>query len=170
MNQKYSVLTIRLPVLFVLLFSFYIGHPQHNDLPKTIPPFRIQLANGDSLIAKQLKKNTPVMIVYFDPGCEHCQAFTRNLLEKSKSFDKIQIVYISYASLQEVQIFEKDLNLRKYPNFKIGTEGSSFSVLRVYRPMQFPFIALYDKKGMLISSYKEIPPIQTLIQQFESKG
>lgn len=112
----------------------------------------------------------PVMIVYFDPGCEHCQAFTKNLLGKIQSFNNIQIVYITYAPISDVQIFEKEFNLRKYPNFKIGTEGNSFMVMRFYRPGNFPFIALYDKKGMLISYYKDVPSIQTLIQQFESRS
>jgi len=170
MKRTFSVQAIKLSVLFALLFSFYTARSQANDYRKEIPPFHIQLADGDSLVAKQLKKNMPVMVVYFDPGCEHCQAFTRNLLEKIKSFNNIQIVYITYAPITDVQIFEKEFNLRKYPNLKIGTEGDSFMLLKFYQPSKFPFIALYDKKGMLISSYRDVPPLQTLVQQFESKS
>src|SRR6266542_2926462 len=170
MKRTFPVQAIKLSVLFALLFSFYMARSQDNDNIKKIPPFHIRLANGDSLVAKQLKKNMPVMVVYFDPGCEHCQAFTRNLLEKNKSFNNIQIVYITYAPITEVQIFEKEFNLRKYPNIKIGTEGDSFIVLRFYRAATFPFIALYNKKGMLISYYNDVPPIQTLIQQFKSNS
>jgi len=170
MNRKYSVQAIKLSTLFALMFSFYTAHSQGIDYNKKIPPFRIQLSNGDSLVAKQLKKNMPLMVVYFDPGCEHCQAFTRNLLENIKLFNNIQIVYITYAPITDVQIFEKEFNLRKYSNLKIGTEGDSFIVLRLYRAAKFPFIALYDKKGMLISYYNDVPLMQTLAQQFESKS
>src|SRR4051794_1801394 len=157
MKYTFSAQAIKLLVLFALLFSFYTAHPQNNNFGKEIPPFHIQLAGGDSLAAKQLKKTMPVMIVYFDPGCEHCQAFTRNLLEKIKSFNNIQILYITYAPITDVQIFEKEFKLRKYPNIKIGTEGDSFIVLRFYRAGKFPFIALYNKKGTLISYYNDVP-------------
>src|SRR5689334_11570557 len=145
MKYTFSVDAIKLSVSFALLLSFYTAYSQ--DFGKEIPPFNIRLTDGDSLLAKQLKKNVPVMIVYFDPGCSHCQTFTKYLLEKIKSFNNIQIVYITFAPLIDVQIFEKEFKLRKYRNLKIGTEGNSFTVLKFYHAFKFPSIALYNKKG-----------------------
>ena len=163
---------LKLSFLFVLLFSFNSvkAQQQDNDYKKKVPPFHIQLSNGDSLVSKQLKKNLPVMVVYFDPTCEHCQAFTRSLLEKIKSFNSVQIVYITYTPISEVEKFEKDFSLKKYSNFKLGTEGDSFIVQKFYYVSKFPFIALYDKKGMLITFYRDPPSIETLIQQFETRS
>ena len=172
MKYKFSAHLLKSLVLFVLVFSFYSvqAQQQDNDYKRKVPPFHIQLVNGDSLLSKQLKKNLPVMVVYFDPTCEHCQAFTRSLLEKINSFNNVQIVYITYTPISEVQKFEKDFNLKKYSNFKLGTEGDSFIVQKFYYVSKFPFIALYDKKGMLISFYRDPPSIETLIQQFETRG
>src|SRR6476646_9496064 len=89
------------------LFNSVKAQQQDNDYKKEVPPFHIQLSNGDSLVSKQLKKNLPVMVVYFDPTCEHCHAFTRSLLEKIKSFNSVQIVYITYTPISEVKKFEK---------------------------------------------------------------
>lgn len=172
MKQIFPVHLLKLFVLPVLLFSFYCvqAQQQDNDYKRKVPPFHIQLANGDSLVSKQLKKNLPVMVVYFDPTCEHCQAFTRDLLEKINSFNNVQIVYITYTPISEIQKFERDFNLKKYSNFKLGTEGDSFIVQKFYFVSKFPFIALYNKKGMLISFYRDPPSIETLIHQFETRG
>src|SRR6187551_449048 len=161
---------LKLSFLFVLLFSFYCvqAQQQDNDYKRKVPPFHIQLANGDSLVSKQLKKNLPVMVVYFDPTCEHCEAFTRDLLEKINSFNNIQIDYITYTTISEIQKFERDFNLKKYYNSTLRTEGDSFIYQKFYFVSKFPFIALYDKKGMLISFYRDPPSIETLIQQFET--
>jgi thiol-disulfide isomerase/thioredoxin len=169
-NENFAK-SLKLFVLLISLISFSITRAQEDkDFKKKIPPFHIQLVNGDSLASRQLKKNVPSMVVYFDPTCEHCQAFTRSLLEKINSFNNIQIVYITYTPISEVQKFEKDFNLKKYSNFKLGTEGDNFIVQKFYYVSKFPFIALYDKKGMLITFYRDPPSIETLVQQFEAKS
>src|SRR3954447_12022445 len=171
MKSVNFVKSLKKLVLLVSLLSFSVAHAQQdNDYKKKVPPFHIQLANGDSLVSKQLKKNLAAMVVYFDPTCEHCQVFTRSLLEKMNSFNNVQIVYITYTPISEVQKFEKDFNLKKYSNFRLGTEGDSFIVQKFYYVSKFPFIALYDKKGMLITFYRDPPSIETLVQQFESKS
>jgi thiol-disulfide isomerase/thioredoxin len=160
--------TLRLLIVSTLIFSFSEVQSQDSNARKKIPPFRIEQVSGDSLFPKDLKKNMPSMIVYFDPTCEHCQAFTRSLLEKIKSFKNTQIVYITYAPISEVEKFKKDFSLDQYSNFKIGTEGYSFVVQKFYSIMKFPFIALYNKKGSLITFYRDQPTVDVLIKQLQT--
>jgi thioredoxin-related protein len=150
---------------FALLLSFSEAQSQNNNFRKTIPPFRIQLVNGDSLFAKDVKKSVPMMLIYFSPTCEHCQEFTRNLLQRISAFNNTQILFISYLPLTEVEKFENDFSLSKYPFIKTGSEGYAFIVQRFYNIMNFPFVALYDKKGMLIAVYRTAPAIEALIRQ-----
>ena len=167
MKRASLKITLRFLALIALVFSFGKAQSQDGAARKKIPPFRIEQVSGDSLFSKDLQKNMQSMIVYFDPTCEHCQAFTRSLLEKMNSFKNTQIVYITYTPLSEVQKFEKDFSLDKYSNFKIGTEGYSFVVQKFYSVMNFPFIALYNKKGTLISYYRQVPTVDALIKQFK---
>jgi thiol-disulfide isomerase/thioredoxin len=161
-------IVFKVMILFALIFSFGKAQSQDSSAKKKIPPFRIEQVSGDSLFSKDLKKNMQSMIVYFDPTCEHCQAFTRSLLEQINSFKNTQIVYITYTPISEVEKFKNDFSLDQYSNFKIGTEGYSFVVQKFYSVMRFPFIALYNKKGSLISFYREAPTVDLLIKQFQT--
>lgn len=107
------------------------------------------------------------MLVYFSPTCDHCQEFTRNLLQKISSFQSAQILFISYSPLAEIKRFEKDFSLNKYRLIKVGTGGYAFVVQRFYNIMNFPFIALFDKKETLIAAYKTAPTVEVLLKQFE---
>lgn len=169
MIQSQSSRIIKLFLFFTLLFSLARVNAQDENFKRKIPPFHIQLSDGDSLLSTDLKKNTQVMIVYFDPTCEHCQAFTRDILKKIHAFDHVEIVYITYTPLSEVQKFVKDFGLNKYANFKVGTEGDSFVVQKFYYVSRFPFIALYDKQGMLLTFYRMPPTAEVLSQKFQSE-
>jgi thioredoxin-related protein len=159
---------MKISIVFILLLPFCKVRSQNNDRKTTIAPFHIQLLNGDSLFSQDLKKNVPVMLIYFSPTCEHCQEFTRNLLQKITAFNNAQILFISYLPLNDVEKFKNDFDLDKYPNIKIGTEGYTFIVQRFYNIRNFPFIALYDKKGSLFAYYRTAPTIDVLIKQFET--
>lgn len=167
MKSIYIGATLKAFLVLVLLFPFCTIRSQSNNFKKTIPPFRIQLADGDSLFAKDVKKDTPFMLIYFSPTCEHCQEFTRNLLQKISSFGNTQILFISYFPLADIEKYAGDFSLNKYPSIKAGTEGYAFIVQRFYNIMNFPFIALYDKKGALITAYRNAPTVDVLIKQFK---
>ncbi|CAN5776902.1 hypothetical protein BH10BAC2_BH10BAC2_40160 [soil metagenome] len=130
---------------------------------KSIPPFSILLTNMQYLKAAELEKNTPKLIVYFDPTCEHCKTFTLDLLKHESDFVKTQIIMISYTPIAEVKTFEQELGLAKYSNIKIGTEGTTFIVRYFYNIQRFPFVALHDKKGVMVASYIEPTSVNEII-------
>lgn len=159
-------LLIKTSIMFALVFVCSSAYSQNNS-KTAIAPFRIQLTNGDSLFAKDLKKNTPAMLIYFSPECEHCQAFTRELLKKIKSFNNTQLVFITYQPVNTLDPFVRNFNLSKYPNIQLGTEGYAFIVRKYYNIINFPFLVLYDKNGKLVKYYRTPPGIDELIKQFE---
>src|SRR5437762_69933 len=135
MKSIYVADILKTLLVLTLLLSFCKVQSQSNNFRKTIPPFRIQLTNGDSLFEKDVKKDIPLMVIYFSPTCEHCQEFTRNLLQKISSFGNTQILFISYLPLADIEKFEKDFSLNKYPSIKVGTEGYAFIIQRFYNVM-----------------------------------
>ena len=129
----------------------------------TIPPFKILLTDNTYLIAAELDKALPAMIVYFDPTCDHCKTFTADLIKHEKDFGKTQIILITYTPVDQVKKFAEDFHISRYRNIRTGTEGNTFIVQRYFNIQHFPFIALYSEKGMLIASYRDVPPIQELL-------
>ena len=140
---------------------------QEFDTPKNIPPFNMMLTDGATYYnASNVEKNKPLMIVYFDPECEHCQHFTKQLVKNISKFSNTQIVMICDApGIPPVKKFVEDMGLAKYGNIKVGTEGLYHATMNFYHVDVTPFTALYNRNGVLITSYRNIPEIQTLVVQ-----
>jgi hypothetical protein len=152
-------------VFLALFISVNETNAQNAAAKNTIPPFRILLTNMQYLKAAELDKNLLKLIIYFDPTCEHCKTFTADLLKHKTDFSKTQIIMISYTPIAQVKTFAQEFDLGKYPNIKVGTEGTTFIVRYFYNIERFPFVALYDKKGILAATYKEPTLANELVQK-----
>jgi thioredoxin-related protein len=127
-----------------------------------IAPFKIILTNGQSFQYMQLKKNEPVVLVYFSPDCDHCKEFAKHLIANYSIVQNKQVVMISYLPLPEVQQFDQQFKLSGRKNIKIGTEGFSFTVQAYYNVQHFPFVALYDKNGNQKVLFREEVPFEKI--------
>ena len=106
------------------------------------------------------------MVIYFAPDCSHCQHLMYDLKPKMNAFKNMQVVMITFAEpLKATQVFYRDFDLKKYPNFTVGTEGYSLKVQRYYNVHTTPYIALYDKNGKLVKAYEKAPTVDTLLAE-----
>jgi thioredoxin-related protein len=131
--------------------------------PPSIPPYEILTTDSVNETPANLKKNKPVMIIYFSPDCSHCQHLMYEMKPQMSAFKNIQVVMITFAEpLKASQVFYRDFDLKKYPNFTVGTEGYSMKVQKYYQLKTTPYIALYDKNGKLVKAYEKAPKIEEL--------
>jgi thioredoxin-related protein len=140
-----------------------------NNIPLTIPPYHILTTDSVYKTPANLKKNKATMIIYFAPDCSHCQHLMYDMKPKMMAFKNIQVVMITFAEpLKASQVFYRDFDLKKYPNFTVGTEGYTYLVQKYYQVKSTPFIALYDKKGKLVKSYEKAPTVDSLAEDVHS--
>jgi thioredoxin-related protein len=131
--------------------------------PLTIPPYHILTTDSVYVTPANLKKNKPVMIIYFSPDCSHCQHLMYEMKPKMKDFDHVQVIMVTFVKeIKAIKTFARDFDLAKYPNFIVGTEGYTYLVQRYYQVATTPYIALYDKSGKLVKYYTKPPAIAEL--------
>jgi len=134
--------------------------------PPVIPPYRILTTDSVYVTPANLKKNKPTLIIYFAPDCSHCQHLMYDMKPQMDAFKRIQVVMITFAEpLKASQVFYRDFDLKKYPNFTVGTEGYSLKVQKYYDVHSTPYIALYDKKGKLVKAWEKAPKVEELAQE-----
>jgi hypothetical protein len=157
-----------IPIICILFFtSLAAGQPIQKAKPLTIPLFDIVQADGGHFRATDLQPDIPVMIVYFDPGCEHCEVFINDLKSELNAFKHVQIVLVTFVPVKQLKSFMDKANLHDGLNLKIGTEGDAFTVRYHYDVIQLPFVALHDGRGQLFASYESIvPPARDLVLMF----
>ena len=117
-----------------------------------IAPFSIVMLNGKTYTYKELKKNVPTVLVYFSPTCEHCQAFTKELLKYDKELKNKQIVMVTYQPVKEMKPFDSTFHISSKHYIKMGTEGYTFVVQKYYGVQRFPFVAMYNKDMKLVKT------------------
>jgi peroxiredoxin len=153
--------------LMILFFTRSLGQAAAVKSGSTIPTFRMLLTNGQYFSSSQIQKNRPVVLIYFAPDCDHCLVLMDQLFKKIHQLDKASVVMITFKSPQEIIGFEKKYNTSKYPNIKVGTEGTTYVVRNFYRLEKTPFTAVYDRKGVLAFSYKEETPVPEMLARLK---
>ncbi|MFD0766189.1 TlpA family protein disulfide reductase [Mucilaginibacter lutimaris] len=131
--------------------------------PPVIAPYKIVTTKDVNSTPADLKKNQPVMLIYFAPDCGHCQKLISDMKPFMKDFSKIQVVMITFTDIRMVKTFQNDYGLTAYPNFTLGTEGYTYTVQKYYQLKHTPYIAIYDHKGKLVQAYEKPPEMKELI-------
>lgn len=133
---------------------------------ENIPPFHILKTDSTWFTPANLKKDKPVMIIYFSPDCGHCQHLMYEMKPEMKKLGDVQIVMVTFTEftmLKMIKNFYRDFDLAKYPNITVGTEGHSYIVQRYYQVASTPYIAIYDRKGKLVKGFEKAPTMAELI-------
>jgi protein-disulfide isomerase len=121
---------------------------------KTVPSFKLLLMDSSTYFYKyQLKKNTPTIIVYFNPDCDHCQHDAKKIVDTIKAFKNAQFVFVSYAPFGEIKKFTITYKLNEQKNIKVGRDEKYF--ISVFFKVRFtPFVAVYDGLGNLVRVFE----------------
>jgi thioredoxin-related protein len=118
-----------------------------------VPSFKLTRIPDSTYFSKEdLKKKRATMIMMFDPHCEHCQHFVRELAADMDEFKKVQIIMVSPHPYSDLKQFYDDYGLSAYPNIIMGSDPSYF-LGTFYKVRTFPSIFLYNKKGELVKPF-----------------
>jgi len=114
---------------------------------------------------ENLPKKTAVLLMIFNPGCDHCQHETEELIKNMNSFKKIQIVMATVMPIAEMKTFIEKYNLAKYKNIVVGKD-QHFFLPGFYMINSLPYLAMYDKQGKLLSTFEGTMKMEDLIKVF----
>jgi thiol-disulfide isomerase/thioredoxin len=135
--------------------------PAKPALGSAIPTFKILDQDSAWVNNSVLKKDRPVVIIYFSPDCSHCQRMMYELKPYMKDFANAQVVMVTFIETKMagrmLRDFRKTFSLANYPNFITGTEFPDYKLQRYYQVATTPFIAVYDRKGKLVKTFDKVP-------------
>ena len=132
----------------------------------TVPPITLLKTNNTLITKDQFKKNQPVLIMFFSPDCHHCQKQMEDMLARIKDFNKVQIILATYRSMEELVSFEHKYKLANYPNIQSGRDTKYF-IQPFYKVKNLPYLALYNKKGDLITTFEGNVTVDTLLKHLK---
>jgi hypothetical protein len=121
-----------------------------------LPPIQVLLPDSTSFYTKaNLPAHTPVLYMLFDPGCSHCQHETEELVAHKDDFKDIQVVMITMprVSFAEINEFVAKYKVDELKHVVVGKDVYYF-MPSFYPIHNFPFLAMYNKEGRLITIFE----------------
>jgi hypothetical protein len=162
-------------ILFCFLSCFV--HAQMDSVDKNapyrtnpaIPAFDLLKTDSSTHFTKaDIKPRHKTIIMFFSPECTHCQHQTEDIIAAIDSLKDVQIIMATYQPFEEMVAFDKKYNLDKYSNIKLGRDTKYFFP-PFYRMKSLPHLALYNSKGMYVTSLEGNQKIATILTSFNEK-
>lgn len=153
-------------LLFWVLCHESIAQPDTTAMFKrfpTVPPITLLKSDSTLITKDQLKKNQPVLIMFFSPECNHCQKQMEDILARMDDLKKVQIVLATYRPMEELVSFQDKYKLANYANIQSGRDTKYF-IQPFYKVKNLPYLALYNKKGNLITTYEGNVSVDKLVE------
>ncbi|HEU4575422.1 MAG TPA: thioredoxin [Chitinophagaceae bacterium] len=166
MKKLLSLLVFSICAFSLAAQSGTDNRPAYLRFPK-IPPIKILKPDSSSYFTRDnLKKNKPVMIMIFNPECEHCQHETEALINNIKDLSNIQIVMATPQPFGQMKAFYERYGLQRFSNIFVG-QDERFVLPSFFMIHNLPYLAFYDKKQDLISTHEGTMPVNEILNVFK---
>ena len=143
-----------------------ISVPPYLRFP-TVPPFKLLEVDSSSYFAKKdLKKNEPVLIMLFNPDCDHCKHETEEIIKNIDQLKDVRIVMATMMPFDMMKSFYEKYDLQRFENIIVG-EDFQYTLSSFYQIHFMPYLAMYNKKGNLLSTFEGSMKIEDLINVFK---
>ncbi|MGC4036452.1 MAG: redoxin domain-containing protein [Chitinophagaceae bacterium] len=166
MKKFQSLLVAALISMTIYAQSGTEPQPAYLRFP-TVPPIKILKVDSATYFTKEnLSKKKPTIVMVFNPGCEHCQHETEEIIKNIDEFKDIQVVMATPQSFTEMKDFYKTYKLANYSNIIVGRD-EHFTLPSFYSIRSLPFLAFYDKKQNLISAHEGSMLIPKMLEEIK---
>lgn len=165
-NLKEKLLIVFWLILFINIYGCTPNGSQPIASATSIPSFTLLNLDSAKITHKDLIRGKRVMIIFFSPNCNHCNVLMHDMLAHINKLKNVEIIMATYDSFEGMIAFEKEHNLRKYANIKLGRDSKYFFI-QFYKIDKIPFIALYDENGSEIAEFRGDVSVSTIIRTFE---
>ena len=131
------------------------------------PPVKLLLPDSASYFSKNdLPKKSAVMLMLFNPQCEHCQHETEAITKNIDKFKDIQIVMTTFMPFDSMMAFREKYKLAQFDNIIIA-QDSHYFLPTYFMISNLPFLAFYNKKKELISVFEGSLSIEKVLQELK---
>lgn len=120
--------------------------PQVNELPD----LEVHMADNSKIYLRDISGD--VLLIFFNPDCDHCQEEAREIAASKTMFEKWQVYFITSMEATAAEQFAVDFRLTE-PNYRFGHAGVAEVYNSVGALTQVPTILMY-KDSRLVSKFE----------------
>lgn len=139
----------------------------YKEVGAPMPPIRLVTQDGKVYTTKKLKNKYNLIVMLFNPTCEHCHEETFTLEKNIHLIKKSHVVLMASKDVASyMDFFKNTTKYPQYPSLKVGIDSADF-VNQTFRYQSLPQINIYDKNRKLIRIFNGDTPIDSLKQYIQ---
>jgi len=116
---------------------------------KKIPEFNFYRIDSSILNTKDISLGKPFLLFYLQPWCPYCQAETKSILKNIKSFENINLYFITRSQSKLLKEYCDKFELSKFSNV-IACNDPTSTEKTYFNAPGVPFVAIYGKDKRLV--------------------
>ena len=152
MKKLLLLLVLAISAQFVVAQSTP-GQNTNVGIGKLMTDFHFKDIKGEDFSPRNLPLGEPVIVLYFDPDCDHCQMQSKWITEQKELFKGISLVFVSWAEMDDLKAFPGkhlpgitgNVFITKDDQYKIDEYFGYSEVLSIY---------VYNSKWVRTASFK----------------
>lgn len=132
-----------------------------------LPKVKMILMNGKTLTNHDLDNNASLIVMLFNPTCEHCELQTETFKQNIFLFKKTKLVLMAGSMMRPyLDFFETTHKVSEYPTMLLGVDSSNF-IDNTFLYQSLPQINIYDKNRKLERTFTGNVPMDSLKRYIE---
>lgn len=132
------------------------------EIGAKLPPVRYYRRDGVYITNADLNNDAPLIIMLFNPTCEHCEEQARLFQQHLSSFKETKLLLMAAPAMGPyLGYFVKNTQSDKYPSLQIGLDSSDY-IQNTFRYETLPQINVYDAQHTLVRVFNGSTPIDSL--------
>ena len=130
----------------------------------SLPSFAFLTADEKVYYDTSLRKQTPLILVLFNPSCGHCMDVAVNMKSRIQDLLGADIVFLTGNNLlAELPSFIQQTRLHGLPNVYVGIDHSDVSK-GLFEYNGIPQIMVYNKNRILLKTYYKQIEIDDIVR------
>jgi hypothetical protein len=122
----------------------------YKSIGSPLPKMRVVTAKKEILTEKELVNDANLVVMLFNPTCDHCQSVTAYLMNNIDKFKKSNIVLMATPNMvgSWLKTFDDFTHVYTVPKIKVGVDSADF-ITKTYNYVGLPQINVYRDAKLL---------------------
>lgn len=151
--------------LFTALFSSRTFAQSNDDrIGADLPDFSFPEISGTALTNLELKEWAPVIVFYFDPGCEHCQEQATMLNEQIEKFSGTNLLFVAFAEPADVKTYRDTYFPGGQKKNMFFCTDPTYKFDKTFGYSQAPTIHIYNKSWKKVKVFRNEIAVEEILK------
>lgn len=125
----------------------------YKEIGSPMPPLRVVNPQKNVLTEKEVANDANLLVMMFNPTCDHCIQTTIMLRNNPDQFKKTKLVLMATPNqIDNLGFFRSITEYPKHPMLQVGVDSSGF-LDKTFLYKGLPQINIYDKDRKLIKTF-----------------